>query len=82
MKTQDIKKVPMSSYAFGKKSDGFHTTAEFYFKEGGVKHYIDNIGSGITHITVRNSKTGQSNILLINSELNQGRHSKTYFYSF
>ncbi len=82
MKTQDINKVPMQVYQFGKVSDGFHTKSDFYFKEGGTRYYVDNIGSNLGHMKIRNSKTGVSKIVLIDSELKASRNGKTYFFQY
>lgn len=71
----------MESYKFGKPSDGFHTHWNFYFKEGGTRYNIDNISSDLVHIRISNSKTGQSKIVLIKSELSEGRYKDTYFFS-
>lgn len=71
----------MESYKFGKSYDGFHTQSSFFFKEGGTRYYIDNIASDFCDIRIRNSKTGESKIVLINSELGQGRYKDTYFFS-
>ena len=81
-KTQDITKVPMERYAFGKSSAGFHTKSVFFFKDGGVRYYVDNIGDSLSHITVRNSHTGVSKIVLMDSELGKGKHRDTYFFQY
>lgn len=81
--TKDINKIPKQTYQFGKKSDGYHTTTHFYFKEGGTKYYIDNIGSDCSDLTIRNSKTGQSKIILYNTDLRMNpRFSGTFFFQY
>lgn len=69
------------------KISGYYTNSEFFFKKGGVKHYIDSVGmshtsSGdhITHLHLRNSKTGKTDIKTID-ELNTGRHRDSYFFT-
>lgn len=81
MTTRNLSEVPMETYKFGKSYDGFHTKWNFYFKEGGAKYYIDNIDSNFHDIRIRNSKTGESKIVLIESELGTGRYKDTYFFS-
>lgn len=73
--TRNINEVPQKKQLNSSKTN---TNWFFYFKEGGVKHYIDEIDG--TVFSVRNSKTGQRKIEWP-SRLAESRFADTYFFS-
>lgn len=77
MKTNNVIDVPRQPFKTDR--DRYSTEATFYFKEGGVKYYIDEISDSIIHI--RNSKTGESRIEMV-SQMNEGRHSSKFYFEF
>lgn len=78
-KTQDIKSIPVKPFHNGQF---FSTPAVFFYKENGTKYYIDRIDKDYATFTIRNSKTGRTNIVLTESELLNGSNRKSFCFSY
>jgi hypothetical protein len=67
-----------------KIGEGHNTSCNFFYKEGGVKYYVDfvsvNSDGVVTSFHTRNSNTGKTNVVL-RSEIEGGKFSGTYFFS-
>ncbi len=75
--TRDINKIPRNKFV--KQDWRESTTAHFFFKEGGVKYYIDEVSNSL--LTLRNSKTGETSYHLM-KDMNTGRYKDTYYFSY
>lgn len=78
MRTKDIRKIEVRKGSVGKD---LYTAFSFFYKAEGTKYYIDNIAHDFSSFNIRNSKSGASKIVLTESEIENGRYSKTCFFT-
>ena len=77
MKTQDVNQITKKQFADG--SGRYSTNFCFFYKDGGVKYYIDEMDKDGLILHIRNSRNGNLDIIYPN-RMSESRYGNSFYF--